>query len=101
MDCFAHMIISPKRKRYITYTSTYFSKRHFLFNFTRCFYKVNCIIVMLFYTSCNRKNVWVENNILWIEVNLLGQYFISSFADINFPLPGIGLASFVKSHNNN
>ena len=69
---FTYMFISPERERNITYTATHFGKRHGLFYFTGGFNEIYCIIIMLFNTGCNGKNVWIEDDILRSITNLLG-----------------------------
>ena len=62
------------------------------------FDKINGVIVVLFNTSSDRKNVGIENNIFGGETHYLGQHAIGALTDFNFALIRIGLTFFIKGH---
>ena len=68
---FPNVFITAERKRNIAYTATHFGKRHRLLYFTGCLNKIYCIIIMLFNTCCNGKNIGIKNNILRKITHLL------------------------------
>ena len=94
------MIVTAEREGYIGNTTTYFGKRHQLFDLAGGFNKINRIIVVFLNTGCNSKNVWIKNDILWIKTNLFSKNFISAVTDLHFTLFGISLSYFIKRHYN-
>lgn len=72
--------------------------RQFAFDvFTRAD-KVLRVVVVLFNASCDREDVWVEDDIFWREANLFGEDFVRPTANLDFPCASIGLSLFVKGH---
>ena len=70
-----------------------------MFDPARGINKVDCVVVMFFDTSGNRKNIGVEDDVLWREVNFIYQDAISTFTNFFLARKGIGLAFFIKRHH--
>src|SRR3954453_15421762 len=99
MHCFAHGFITPERKGYITYTTTHLCKRHSLFNDPGSFYKIYCVVVVLFNTSSNGKNVRVKNDILRCKAYFIYQYIICFGANVYTAVECVCLPLFIKCHH--
>lgn len=53
---------------------------------------------MFFNVSCDREDVWVEDDIFWREVNFFGEDFVRSTVNFDFSCASIGLFLFVKGY---
>ena len=57
-------------------------------------------IAGVFFNACgNGENICIKNNIVRIEADLVHQNVVTAFADVDFLLVGVGLASFIKRHH--
>ena len=99
MHSFSHFIVSSKRKRNITHTSTNSCSRKVIFYPFCSFKKIYRIIIVLRNSCCYRKNIWIKNNVLRRKFHLIHQDIIRSFTNLNSSFVVIGLSIFIKSHN--
>jgi hypothetical protein len=65
------------------------------------FNEIHSIIIMLWHTSCNCKDIQIKNDIFWWKPYLFSQNFKSSLRNLNFSINFSCLSLFIKSHNNN
>ena len=61
--------------------------------------KVLCVVVMLFDTGGDGKDIGVEDNIFRREADLFGEDFVGATANLNFTFAGVGLTNLVESHH--
>ena len=54
---------------------------------------------MLFDAGGDRKNVRVKNDVFGREIHLVDQHTVSTFANLDLALVGVGLAFFIKRHD--
>src|SRR6187401_247737 len=99
MHGFTYMIGAPEGKRKIADAATYSCQWHQLFYLFGRFNKIYCVIIMLFQTGSNSKNVWIKNYILRIKAYFFCKYFIGTMRYLNFFFFCISLAVFIKCHN--
>ena len=97
----ARWVVTPEAKRYVRNTARNFGVRQVLANPSRRFNKINRVVVVLLDTRCNSENIGIENNIFWWVAHLINQYPVSSRTNFSFALKGIGLAFFIKGHDDN
>ena len=64
------------------------------------FDKVNCIVIVLWQSSCDSKDVDVKNDVLWREIALFRQDLVGPLAYPYFIVGSSGLALFIKGHYN-
>lgn len=60
--------------------------------------KVLCVVVMFFDIGGDGKDIGVEDNIFWWEVDFFGQDFVGVMVNFNFMFVGVGLINFVESY---
>ena len=61
--------------------------------------EINRVVVVLFNARRDGKDVRVKNNVFRRKIKLINQHAVSTLANFDFSLVGIGLAFFVKSHD--
>ena len=61
--------------------------------------EVDAIVIVLFNARRDRKNVRVKDDVFWWKPYVLGQDMIGTGADFDLAVFGIGLAAFVKGHD--
>ena len=54
---------------------------------------------MLLNASGDGKYIGIKNDVLGWKIQCLGEQFIASRADLDFPFEGVCLAGFVKGHH--
>ena len=54
---------------------------------------------MLGNTGCNRKDIWVKDDILAREADFIDQDIITALTNLDFALIGIGLTVLIKRHD--
>ena len=65
-----------------------------------CLNEVHSIVIVLFHTCCDSKNVQVKDDVLWQEFELLSEYLVSTLRDSNLFI-GIGsLTLLIEGHHN-
>lgn len=83
MHSFAHSIVTPERKGHIAYPAANMRTRQIFFNPLGSAEKINGILAVLFNARSHRKYIRVEDYIILVNANLLNQYFVAAFADLN------------------
>jgi hypothetical protein len=99
MNRLAHNVVAAEGKRNVADAARNFAMRQRRFDPARRFDEIDRVIIMLLHARCNGEDVWIENNILRGETNLLRQNFVGARADFDLAIGGIGLPSLVKSHH--
>ena len=61
--------------------------------------EVSCVVVVFRHTCGDSQNVQVENDVFFGEVNLSCEDIVGSLADIDLALDAVGLAFFIKCHD--
>ena len=56
---------------------------------------------MLGNTGCNRKDIWVKDDILAREADFIDQDIVAALTNLSFALKGIRLTVFIKRHDDN
>lgn len=62
------------------------------------FNEVDCIVVMLWHSSCDGENVNIKDNVLWWETNLVNKNLVGSLANSNLVISCGSLTFFVEGH---
>ena len=96
MHSFADHIVAAVGEGYITHAAADLGAWATLFDLPGCLNEVDGVLIMFFNTSCYRKNIWVEDDVLWWEAYLLGQDIIGAFANFYFAFGGVSLARFIE-----
>src|SRR5205085_2660669 len=65
----------------------------------RGFDKRNCVVVVFFDSRGDSENVGIEDDVVRRKSNFLRQYPICTRADFDLSLDGVGLSSFIESHD--
>lgn len=61
-------------------------------------HEVYGVVVVFRHTSCNCQDIYIKNNILWWEINLLSEDLEGSLTDADFVLGGGSLTFLIESH---
>ena len=94
------MIIAAEGKRKITHPAADLSERQIFFYPPRGFNIIDTIIVVLLHSRRYCENIGIKNNVLRWEADFFGKNVISTLANLDFSFKSIGLAFFIKRHNN-
>ena len=99
MNRFAHRVVTTKREGDVGDAAGDQRVRQFAFNVFAGTDKILRVVVMLFNTGGDRKDIRVEDNVFRRKTYLFGQDLISAAANLDFTLAGIRLADFIKGHH--
>lgn len=67
-------------------------------NLVGCVNEINGVVVVFFDIGGNGKDVWIEDDVGWIEVNV-GQYVVGVLVNFYFLFIGVGLVLFVEGYD--
>lgn len=62
------------------------------------FDEVDCIVVVFFDVGGDGEDVWIEDDVLWWEVDFIYQDVVGVCVDFDFVCVGIGLVVFVEGY---
>ena len=99
MDRLANRVVSPKAEGHIAHATRDFCPRQVLLDPARGLNKIHGIVVVFVNACGNCEDVGVKNDVFWREVHLVYQQPVSTLADFDLALVGVGLAFFVKGHD--
>jgi len=99
MESLTKLIQPTERKTQIRETSADVAVRTGLPYNLSSLNKVNCIVVVLWHTCCNSKDVQVEYYVLGREADCCKQ-IVCSLANLNFLVSSCRLSVLIKCHNN-
>src|SRR5512145_593394 len=98
MDCLTDGVISPESKGEIADASAYFSIGKVFLNPPDGLYKIDSIIIMFLNPRSNGQNIGIKNYIPGFKSDFFSKNFICPAANLDTPVKGVGLASFIKCH---
>ncbi len=96
---FPRWVIATERKTDVGYAARNLSVGQILFDPTSGIDEINGVVVMLFNTSGDGKNIGVKNNIFRRESDFICQQSVCTLANFNFAFIRIRLTFFIKSHH--
>ena len=96
-----HSLISSERKGNVGDASTDLAVWTNPLDLSRGTNEVNSIVVVLSKSRTNSQDVWIENDIVARESNLLNKNAVSSLANAHLVLKCCGLTLLIKGHHNN
>lgn len=99
MYSFLDYVVVLERKIDIVYFVVDFCVWVVFFDQMGGFDEVNGVFVMCFYISGYCEYIRIEDDVLWMEVYLLGENVIGLFVNGYFVFDGVGLFFFVKSYD--
>ena len=99
MNRFAYCIVAAKRERYVRYTAAYHGVRQCLCDLLCRFNERYSIVIVLFNTSSDGKDIRIKDDVLRQEANFVNQYVVSAGTYSDLTLCAICLAVLVKRHN--
>src|SRR5439155_17568221 len=96
---FAHVVVPAKRKRNVAYPAAHTRARKLPFDPARRLDEINRVITMLLETRGDGQNVWIKDDIVRREINLLGHEIVGPRADVDFLVERVRLTVLIKSHH--
>lgn len=69
-----------------------------LFDDVGGFDEVYCVVVVFFDVCSDGEDVWVEDDVLWWEVDFVDQDVVGVGVDFDFVCIGVGLFGFVECY---
>ena len=91
--------VATETKRHVRYTARYHGVWQVIGYPFGGVDKVSAVIIMLGNTGCNRKDIWVKDDILAREADFIDQDIITALTNLDFALIGIGLTVLIKRHD--
>ena len=100
MHGFAHRFVAPEREGDVADASRHFRIGEVLLDPPNRLDKVEGVVVVLVDAGCYGQHVRIENNVFGREADFPGENIIGATADLDAALATVGLALFVKRHDN-
>ena len=101
MNGFTYRLVATERKGHVTHAAGDLGVWQILGDVLTAVDEINRVVVVLFNPCGNGKDVRVEDDVFGCEADLINQNTIGAFTDFVLTLLGIGLAFFIKGHNDN
>jgi hypothetical protein len=101
MEASANCFIAAKAESQVAYSSTDFAAWTYALELASCIDEIHTIVVVLGEACANGENIWVEDDVLGIKINLVYKYVVSTLAHGNLRLLIGCLTSLVECHHNN
>ena len=57
------------------------------------------VVVVFFDSGGDGEDVWVEDDVLWVEADFIYEDVVGALADVDLVLVGGGLAVFIECHD--
>ena len=99
MNSFTYRVVAAEREGNVRHAAGNQRVRQLAFDVLTGADKVLRVVVVLFNTGGDGKDIRVEDDVFRREAHLFSQNLVGATANLNFAFTGVGLAHFVKSHH--
>ena len=99
MHCFTHRVVTTEGEGYVRNTAGDFGAGKVLLDPLSGIEKIDRVVVVLFNTGGNGKNIGIKNDVLWVEANFIHKNTVGALTDADFLLVGGSLPLFIKGHD--
>ena len=99
VDCLAHGVVAPEREGHIGHTTGNIGAGQVLANPARGLDKIHRVVVVLFNTGGDGKDVRIKNDVARCEPHLVDQHVVTALADLGLALESVRLALLVEGHD--
>ncbi len=99
VNSFTYRVVAAEREGNVRHAAGNQRVRQLAFDVLTGADKVLRVVVVLFNTGGDGKDIRVEDDVFRREAHLFGENFVGSAANLNFAFAGVGLSLLVKSHH--
>ena len=99
MDGFAGWIVAAETEGHVRYAARDLRVRQVFLDPARGVDEVDGVVVVLFDTGGDGKDIWIENDVFRREVQRIDQQVVGARANFDLALEGVGLPFFIEGHD--
>ena len=96
---FAHRLVAAEREREIAHAAAEIHAGALRSDLPRRLDEIDGVLVVLFQPGRDGQNVGIEDDVVGIEIELLGEQPVRACANVHLARDGVGLPRFVERHH--